>query len=244
MRLLFRAKCCETLILRARLVIAAAVFLISLVPHVISRGSDPVLPSASDEGSISNLVAVVKKEIGQPVLAHVSMGEVRPATNRKYKLKLRNETSEIIEFDNIATGCKCVDVQTSKGSIEPLDTAVVEFGLKVDANPRAIENGGSMFFRQGDRLVFQLRYVYRVSDYVGFSGSLALVTAPKNSISKKPIEFTVPLVAGVDVDPSRVGIILDGITGEFSFEVKPAGQVVNCKLDIAEGEFDRLYGSA
>lgn len=222
----------------------AAVILFCTLMQAIAPAAEPQSQPPRAEGKITHLNTTVRTTAAQPMptAATLDLGSVNPGTLRQFNVTIRNETSEPLKFDNLSAGGD-IRSQFQVSEIAPHGSVDVQLSLQVKERPLAIIGSGRGYFRLGDRPVILVDYSYSVADYLGLSVNQVVVTAATTHRPQTPIEFSLPIVADARMNPARVGLILDGIEGEFEFTAKPAQSVVQCRLTTADDKFQRLYGT-
>ncbi len=191
---------------------------------------------------LNDLVAPITSSLGSVPEAGVDLGSLRIFDSVKLRIVLENRTSGPLRFDSIAKGCSCTGISPSRGKIEPGGTLTVTLTRKTPSGrATSLKQGGVLFFLDGKRQAFKVRFVYRIKSYVGFAGDLVLATIHSDD---DKVRLIVPIVVGEDLSGKDFEISVEGIDGTFTYTVDRTDAVVRASLELdSEESFDRLYGS-
>ncbi len=163
------------------------------------------------------LASIVTSEFSGGPVVKVDLGAVEAGKQIGLSLRLLNATTKEIEFDSVRASCSCTKLKPKKGRIAPGDGLDFSFSLQTAPVPPGVKAGGNVYFMNGPRAAFEMRFLYGYHMHAGFATQIAMVQWDRQS----QIEFELPAVIGPEVQSKDIRILTDGFPGAVEYSLTP-----------------------
>ncbi|MEL7264207.1 MAG: hypothetical protein AAFP69_05270 [Planctomycetota bacterium] len=185
--------------------------------------------SASAERAVSAEDAVessIRPSLSSVPTCSVNIGLADPGDTIETSISLLNTTNHDLVFDSVATGCNCIRLSPTNGTIPVGDRRKFKLSLEVPKNVSVAYTGALIEFMRGGSFSFRVNTIYEIGTHVGFPGRLTQIHLHSQATTA---EFRVPILIGRVVDISELQFSVDDADGIYACELSTDNSFLQVK---------------